>query len=279
MTERRNGHAACTGSTPTAWPRCATTWRALDRRAGRLRGRRDGRGGTGGRMTTQATETEAIRKSVIVPLPVEKACRLFTDGANSWWPLASHSIGGEEVETVTFDPEGSASTSGSRRDRARLGRHHRVEPPNRFLLDWRVNPEKIGTEVEVRFSADGDGRASSSSTAAGRSCGPASARATTAAGTSCSASTSARPRDASRSRAATPRGPAPRRSRARAAVVGRGAASAPYSSRSGRHRRVAVLRGGVERGEAAALRAFGSAPASSSRWTSSALFAPAAAAL
>ena len=54
-------------------------------------------------MTMQATETGAIRKSVTVPLPVEKAFRLFTDGINSWWPFESHSIGGDKVESVTFD--------------------------------------------------------------------------------------------------------------------------------------------------------------------------------
>ena len=108
-------------------------------------------------MTMQATEIEAIRKSVTVPLPVEKAFRLFTDGANSWWPVATHSIGGEDVENVTFDPEGKRVY-----ERLKDGTEHdwadidAWEPPNRFLLAWRVNPEKIETEVEVRFSADGD---------------------------------------------------------------------------------------------------------------------------
>jgi uncharacterized protein YndB with AHSA1/START domain len=108
-------------------------------------------------MTMQATEIEAIRKSVTVPLPVEKAFRLFTDGVNSWWPVATHSIGGEDIENVTFDPEGKRVY-----ERLKDGTEHdwadidAWEPPNRFLLAWRVNPEKIGTEVEVRFSADGD---------------------------------------------------------------------------------------------------------------------------
>jgi uncharacterized protein YndB with AHSA1/START domain len=108
-------------------------------------------------MTMQATEIEAIRKSVTVPLPVEKAFRLFTDGVNSWWPVATHSIGGEDVENVMFDPDGKRVyerlADGTEHDWADI---NAWEPPNRFLLAWRVNPEKIGTEVEVRFSADGD---------------------------------------------------------------------------------------------------------------------------
>ena len=108
-------------------------------------------------MTMQATETEAIRKSVIVPLPVEKAFRLFTDGASSWWPVATHSMGGEKVEDVVFDADGKRvyerQPDGTEHDWADITAW---EPPNRFMLNWRVNPEKIGTEVEVQFSADGE---------------------------------------------------------------------------------------------------------------------------
>jgi uncharacterized protein YndB with AHSA1/START domain len=108
-------------------------------------------------MTMQATETGAIRKSVTVPLPVEKAFRLFTDGINSWWPFASHSIGGDKVESVTFDLEGKRvyerHPDGTEHDWADIDAW---EPPNRFLLNWRVNPAKPGTKVEVQFTAEGD---------------------------------------------------------------------------------------------------------------------------
>ena len=30
------------------------------------------------------------------------------------------------------------------------------EPPTRFLLNWRVNPTRPGTELEVLFAAHGD---------------------------------------------------------------------------------------------------------------------------
>ena len=101
-------------------------------------------------MTMQATETEAIRKSVIVPLPVEKAFRLFTDGASSWWPLASHSIGGDEVESVTFDPERKLvyerHADGTEHD---WGDITAWDPPNRFALDWRVNPGRVMPQLIV----------------------------------------------------------------------------------------------------------------------------------
>jgi uncharacterized protein YndB with AHSA1/START domain len=108
-------------------------------------------------MTTQATETDAIRKSVTVPLPLEKAFRLFTDGVNGWWPVAGHSIGGEQVESVTYDLEAKRlyerNVDGTEHDWADIVAW---EPPDRFLLGWRVNPEAPVTEVEVRFTAEGD---------------------------------------------------------------------------------------------------------------------------
>ena len=108
-------------------------------------------------MTMQATETDAIRKSVTVPLPLDKAFRLFTDGANSWWPLATHSIGGEQTESVTFDLEAKRvyerTADGSEHDWADIVAW---EPPDRFLLGWRVNPDAPTTDVEVRFVAEGE---------------------------------------------------------------------------------------------------------------------------
>jgi uncharacterized protein YndB with AHSA1/START domain len=109
-------------------------------------------------MTSQATETEAIRKTVNVALPVEKAFRLFTDGIGTWWPFATHSIGGEAVEAAVFDVEAKRLY-----ERAADGTEHdwgdilAWEPPNRFLLGWRVNPARPGTEVEVRFEPEGTG--------------------------------------------------------------------------------------------------------------------------
>jgi uncharacterized protein YndB with AHSA1/START domain len=109
-------------------------------------------------MTSQATETDAIRKTVNVALPVEKAFRLFTDGIGSWWPFATHSIGGASVEEAVFDVEAKRLY-----ERAADGTEHdwgdilAWEPPNRFLLGWRVNPASPGTEVEVWFAPDGEG--------------------------------------------------------------------------------------------------------------------------
>jgi uncharacterized protein YndB with AHSA1/START domain len=109
-------------------------------------------------MPTQAAETGAIRKSVNVPLPVERAFRLFTEGIGTWWPFESHSIEGDKVENAVFDLEAKRLY-----ERAADGTEHdwgdiiAWEPPTRFLLGWRVNPANAGTEVEVRFAPEGEG--------------------------------------------------------------------------------------------------------------------------
>ena len=108
-------------------------------------------------MTMHATETDAIRKTVTVPLPVEKAFNLFTAGIDTWWPFESHSIGGEKTESAVFDLDAKRlyerQADGTERDWADIVAW---EPPSRFLLNWRVNPARPGTELEVRFAEDGD---------------------------------------------------------------------------------------------------------------------------
>jgi uncharacterized protein YndB with AHSA1/START domain len=103
-------------------------------------------------MTTQA-QIEAIHKSVTVNVPVEQAFRTFTDDIASWWPLATHSYGGEKATAAVFEGrEGGRmyerQEDGTERDWAEV---IAWEPPQRFLLNWKICP----SEVEVRFTDEG----------------------------------------------------------------------------------------------------------------------------
>jgi uncharacterized protein YndB with AHSA1/START domain len=103
-------------------------------------------------MTTQA-QLEAIQKSVTVNVPVEQAFRTFTDGITHWWPLATHSYGGEKATEAVFEGrEGGRvyerQEDGTERDWAEV---IAWEPPHRFVLDWKICP----SEVEVRFTDEG----------------------------------------------------------------------------------------------------------------------------
>jgi uncharacterized protein YndB with AHSA1/START domain len=102
---------------------------------------------------------EAVRKTVTVDCVVEEAFRVFTADASSWWPVATHSINGREVEDVVFEGrEGGEvyelSASGERGHWARVVEW---DPPSRLVLAWNIlEREAVATEVEVRFVAEGD---------------------------------------------------------------------------------------------------------------------------
>jgi uncharacterized protein YndB with AHSA1/START domain len=105
-------------------------------------------------MTTQA-QIEAIHKSVTVNVPVAQAFTAFTDEIASWWPLNTHSYGGEKATAAVIEGrEGGRvyerQADGTEADWAEVVAW---EPPHRFVLDWKICP----SEVEVRFTDAGDG--------------------------------------------------------------------------------------------------------------------------
>lgn len=106
---------------------------------------------------TQHTALEPVRKQLAVECDVETAFRTFTEDIATWWPAQTHSITGDP-ETVVFEQ----GAGGRVYERARDGQERDwativvYEPPNRVVLEWRVNPAAPPTEVEVRFSAEGE---------------------------------------------------------------------------------------------------------------------------
>jgi uncharacterized protein YndB with AHSA1/START domain len=114
-------------------------------------------------MSTQATTTEAVRRSVTVDCSVVDAFATFTDRIAEWWPLGTHSIDhyetGSAAETVVF--QGGAG--GQVYERTKGGEELKwadviaYEPPHRFVLAW--NPSRVNarpkTEIEVTFTDEG----------------------------------------------------------------------------------------------------------------------------
>ena len=109
-------------------------------------------------MSTQAADL-VVRKSLTVAAPLERAFEVFTERMGAWWPFASHSIHGEEVESLVFE----GREGGSVHEVARGGETApwatvlAWEPPTRVLLSWHVNPQNPATEVEVTFAPEGEG--------------------------------------------------------------------------------------------------------------------------
>jgi uncharacterized protein YndB with AHSA1/START domain len=105
-------------------------------------------------MTTQA-QIEAIRKSVTVKAAVERAFQAFTDEIATWFPLATHSYGGEKTTAAVFEGRNGGRVYERQEDgtEADWGEVIVWEPPHRFVLDWKICP----SELEVRFSYESEG--------------------------------------------------------------------------------------------------------------------------
>jgi uncharacterized protein YndB with AHSA1/START domain len=111
-------------------------------------------------MTTQA----AVRHSVTVSAPQERAFQVFTREVNRWWPR-SHKIGPAALaEAVIEEREGGRwyerDVDGSE---CEWGRVLVWEPPSRLVLAWQISGEwaydaELMTEVEVSFVAEAPDR-------------------------------------------------------------------------------------------------------------------------
>jgi uncharacterized protein YndB with AHSA1/START domain len=103
------------------------------------------------------TVTEAIRKTVLVDFAPDEAFELFTAKIATWWPVRTHSYGGDEVKDVVVEPFVGGRvyevTDEGEQDWAKV---LAWEPPGRLLLDWQIG-EACGTEVEVTFAPEGPG--------------------------------------------------------------------------------------------------------------------------
>ncbi len=103
--------------------------------------------------------TAPLVKTVTVPVDVHRAFELFTERITDWWPLATHSVGGEAAASVSIDgrtggqilerlADGSTSVWGTVTD---------WEVAALVAFTWHPGHDADqATRVEVRFTADGD---------------------------------------------------------------------------------------------------------------------------
>ena len=109
-------------------------------------------------MSTHAADL-IVRKSVTVAAPLERAFEVFTERIGTWWPLDSHSIGGQRARDAVFEGRegGSLYEVMDGGETAPWATVLAWEPPTRIVISWHVNPQNPATEVEVRFAPEGDG--------------------------------------------------------------------------------------------------------------------------
>ena len=116
-------------------------------------------------MVEQQQAGVAVRRSVVVDAPPDRAFAVFTERMTAWWPLETHTIGSRPAAEAVIEPrEGGRwferAGDGTECD---WGRVLAWDPPDRVVLSWEVSCDwqrdaSIQTEVDVRFTAEDDRR-------------------------------------------------------------------------------------------------------------------------
>ncbi|ARP99324.1 SRPBCC family protein [Pseudorhodoplanes sinuspersici] len=103
----------------------------------------------------------AVRKSVRVKAPIDRAFDVFTNGLTRWWPL-NQGVGEKPIAKVLMEPRLGGrwletSESGTETTVATITHW---QPPHRLVLLWQINAQwkpdaGMKSEVDIRFTADG----------------------------------------------------------------------------------------------------------------------------
>jgi uncharacterized protein YndB with AHSA1/START domain len=110
---------------------------------------------------TQATAT-AVRRSIVVEAPIERAFRVFINDFDRIKPREHNMLEVDISETV-FEPHagGRVYDRGVDGSEFRWARVLAFEPPERVVFSWDINPQwqiesdlEKTSEVEVRFVAE-----------------------------------------------------------------------------------------------------------------------------
>ena len=109
-------------------------------------------------MAGNLASIEPVRKSVTVPAAPQRAFELFTAHIQEWWPLRTHSVGGDDAVGVVMGAGVGAAIIETMADGSTSvwGTITHWEPPHRVAFSWHAGtPAAEATHVEVTFTADG----------------------------------------------------------------------------------------------------------------------------
>lgn len=105
-------------------------------------------------MSTEQKVIAPVNKTVTVEAPPAVAFEVFTERLAEWWPLTTHSIGQVEAVTAKVEPRTGGRIYEVQRDgsQADWGIVSVWDPPHRFAMEWKVNPDAAApTVIDVRF--------------------------------------------------------------------------------------------------------------------------------
>ena len=104
-----------------------------------------------------------VRKRTRVNASPARAFEVFTTTMSRWWPR-EHSINKSPLKEIVLEPRvgGRWFERGEDGSECPWGRVLAWEPASRLVLAWQVTPQwqydpQLMTELELRFSPDGDG--------------------------------------------------------------------------------------------------------------------------
>lgn len=115
--------------------------------------------------TTPQAANVPVRKSIHVQAIPARAFAVFTDDFDSWWPRTHH-IGKSPMKKGILEGKvgGRCYTEQADGTDCDWGRVLVWEPPHRLVLAWQITHEwgyqpdlAQASEVEIRFTPDGDG--------------------------------------------------------------------------------------------------------------------------
>lgn len=111
-------------------------------------------------MDSSTGAIEPVRRTVEVRCTPEEAFRLFIEEIDSWWPLASHSVGREAATGCFFEGLVGGRIYETHRDGSLhlWGTVTAWDPPRRIVFSWHPGRDAAtAQEVELRFSPAEDG--------------------------------------------------------------------------------------------------------------------------
>jgi uncharacterized protein YndB with AHSA1/START domain len=116
-------------------------------------------------VSTPIQDPTAVRTSVEVPAPADRAFEVFTAGIDRWW-TRSHHVQSGELDEIGIDPF-PGGRLWERNDAGEVCAWGRVlvwDPPREFAFSWLIGPDWAvpapdaeGSRVTVTFTPIADG--------------------------------------------------------------------------------------------------------------------------
>jgi uncharacterized protein YndB with AHSA1/START domain len=94
-------------------------------------------------------------RTIVVPWTVEAAFHRFTAEFGTWWPRATHSIGGDRVARIIFECAAGGRIIEELNDGRRFqwGRVTAWDPPRRVAFTWHPSrDEREAQDVDITFT-------------------------------------------------------------------------------------------------------------------------------